>query len=267
MNLLDGVTATTAELNILDGVTATTAELNALDGITATVTELNHLDGVTSSIQTQLDAKAPTANPDFTGVVEIDSWQFWDTTNWFRILSPTSNGFYFTDTGNFAVGTPTIASASSEVNSSRIAPDETTYFLKQDDSTIHLLLGTWGASGTITEFGFYYNGSSVGSVTTTASATNYNTSSDGRLKEKVKDAPKATDRVKSLKIREFDWKKDKKHQEFGLIAQEAREVFPEAVSEAPDGFLGIDYSKFVPMLIKEVQDLRAEVEELKANAV
>lgn len=35
--------------------------------ITATAAELNYVDGVTSAIQTQLDAKAPTASPTFTG--------------------------------------------------------------------------------------------------------------------------------------------------------------------------------------------------------
>jgi len=66
LNILDGVTATTAELNILDGVTATTAELNILGGVTATTAELNYVDGVTSAIQTQLDAKAPSASPTLT---------------------------------------------------------------------------------------------------------------------------------------------------------------------------------------------------------
>tara|TARA_B110000908_G_scaffold39140_1_gene47220 strand:- start:955 stop:1530 length:576 start_codon:yes stop_codon:yes gene_type:complete len=75
INLLDGVTATTAELNILDGVTATTAELNALDGITATVTELNYTDGVTSAIQTQIDAKSPSASPSLTGTIGVgNTW-------------------------------------------------------------------------------------------------------------------------------------------------------------------------------------------------
>lgn len=64
---ITGVTATSAELNILDGVTATASELNALDGITVTATELNYTSGVTSAIQTQIDTKAPTANPTFTG--------------------------------------------------------------------------------------------------------------------------------------------------------------------------------------------------------
>jgi len=61
------ITSTPAELNILDGVTATAAELNILDGVTATTAELNYTDGVTSNIQTQLNAKSPTASPTFTG--------------------------------------------------------------------------------------------------------------------------------------------------------------------------------------------------------
>ena len=66
---LTGVTATAAELNILDGVTASASELNILDGVTASTAELNYVDGVTSAIQTQIDAKAPTASPTFTGTV------------------------------------------------------------------------------------------------------------------------------------------------------------------------------------------------------
>jgi len=48
-------------------VTASVAEVNILDGATLSTAELNHVDGVTSNIQTQLDAKAPLADPTFTG--------------------------------------------------------------------------------------------------------------------------------------------------------------------------------------------------------
>ena len=104
LNILDGVTATATELNYVDGVTSnvqtqlnakadaadptftgtaefnaisiggtvitsTAAELNILDGVTATATELNYVDGVTSNVQTQLDTKAPAADPVFTGAI------------------------------------------------------------------------------------------------------------------------------------------------------------------------------------------------------
>jgi hypothetical protein len=59
-------TVTVNAADIVD-VTSSAAELNILDGATLTVTELNYVDGVTSAIQTQLDAKAPLADPTFTG--------------------------------------------------------------------------------------------------------------------------------------------------------------------------------------------------------
>jgi len=74
------ITSTAAELNILDGVTATASEINVLDGITATTTELNYVDGVTSAIQTQLNAKAPTASPTLTGTTSISTLSLGGTT-------------------------------------------------------------------------------------------------------------------------------------------------------------------------------------------
>lgn len=53
--VLDGITASTADLNLLDGVTSSTAELNLLDNVPLT-TDLSYVDGVTSPIQTQIDA-------------------------------------------------------------------------------------------------------------------------------------------------------------------------------------------------------------------
>ena len=67
------LTATSTELNVLDGITASTAELNIMDGVLASTAELNYVDGVTSSIQTQIDTKAPSAGPTFTGTVVLPS--------------------------------------------------------------------------------------------------------------------------------------------------------------------------------------------------
>jgi hypothetical protein len=54
---------------LLGGVSA--AEFLILDGATATTAEVNYLSGVTSAIQTQIDAKAPIASPTFTGTATI----------------------------------------------------------------------------------------------------------------------------------------------------------------------------------------------------
>ena len=53
----------------ISDVTSSAAELNILDGVTATTAELNYTSGGTSAIQTQLNAKAPTDAPTFTGTV------------------------------------------------------------------------------------------------------------------------------------------------------------------------------------------------------
>ena len=60
-------------------VTSTASELNILDGATLSTAELNYVDGVTSAIQTQLDAKAPTASPTFTGTITIGSAEISET--------------------------------------------------------------------------------------------------------------------------------------------------------------------------------------------
>ena len=66
--------------------------------------------------------------------------------------------------------------------------------------------------------------------------------------------------------RKFDWIADGSHQDYGMVAQELQTVAPEAVSapEDPEEMMGVDYSKLVPMLVKEIQSLRARVAQLES---
>ena len=107
----------------------------------------------------------------------------------------------------------------------------------------------------------------VGTVSTTGSGVAYNTSSDQRLKENIVDAPSASDDIDAIQVRSFDWKADGAHQKYGMVAQELVTVAPNAVSqpEDPEEMMGVDYSKLVPMLIKEVQQLRARVAQLEGE--
>ena len=69
---LSAISVSAADLNRVGGTTALTADLDILTGADAaglTPTELQRLIGVTSNIQTQLNAKANTA--DFSGILEI----------------------------------------------------------------------------------------------------------------------------------------------------------------------------------------------------
>jgi hypothetical protein len=116
-----------------------------------------------------------------------------------------------------------------------------------------------------TMIAFYKNGSTtaVGVISSTDTATTYATSSDERLKDNIVDAPAGN--IDSIRVRSFDWKVDGSHQEYGFIAQELETVAPYAVTkgETDEDMYAVDYSKLVPMLVKEIQDLKAEVEALK----
>ena len=110
-------------------------------------------------------------------------------------------------------------------------------------------------------------GTTIGSITQSGTtAVLYNTTSDQRLKTNIVDAPDASALIDSIKVRSFDWIGDDSHQRYGMVAQELFEVAPEAVHApaAPDAMMAVDYSKLVPMLVKEIQSLRARVAALEA---
>lgn len=106
---------------------------------------------------------------------------------------------------------------------------------------------------------FVYDGTTIGSISQSGTtAVLYNTTSDQRLKENIADADSASSLIDSLQVRKFDWKSDGTHQRYGFVAQELVTVAPEAVHQPTDTeeMMAVDYSKLVPMLVKEIQSLR-----------
>jgi hypothetical protein len=113
---------------------------------------------------------------------------------------------------------------------------------------------------------FSHDNSIIGSIGQSGTtAVLYNTTSDQRLKENITDANDAGDKIDAIKVRQYDWKADGSHQDYGMVAQELMTVAPEAVSGDPesDEMMGVDYSKLVPMMLKEIQSLRARVAQLE----
>jgi hypothetical protein len=113
---------------------------------------------------------------------------------------------------------------------------------------------------------FSYAGSLIGSISQNGTtAVLYNTSSDRRLKDNIIDADSASELIDAIKVRQFDWKSDGTHQRYGMIAQELHEVAPEAVHSPADtdDMMAVDYSKLVPMLVKEIQSLRVRLNALE----
>jgi len=100
-------------------------------------------------------------------------------------------------------------------------------------------------------------------------------SSDERLKENIKEIDSALKSIESIRGVEYDWTDEylerkggeddtfnRKH-DVGVIAQELKNVLPEAVSERSDGYLGVRYEKVVPLLLQAIKELKSEIEALK----
>jgi hypothetical protein len=166
--------------------------------------------------------------------------------------------------GNLLVGTTAIG-AIGTVNGFRARPDGRSLISSATDGVLEVGYNGGNATGTVVSF--YKGGALGGSITTDGSTTAYNTSSDVRLKHDIVDAPEASSLIDALQVRSFKWNADNSEQRYGMVAQELAAVAPEAVSqpEDPDAMMGVDYSKLVPMLVKEIQSLRARVAQLEGN--
>jgi hypothetical protein len=114
----------------------------------------------------------------------------------------------------------------------------------------------------------------------------YGAISDVKLKENITDASPKLDDLLKVKVRNYNLIGDESKQ-LGVIAQELEEVFPSMIEETEDyeqvevtdeegnvtkerQSLGtvtksVKYSVFVPMLIKAIQELKAEIDILKAR--
>lgn len=83
--------------------------------------------------------------------------------------------------------------------------------------------------------------------------------SDQRLKSNITSPTKdALATINQLQIRQFDWKSDNVHEDFGLVAQEVEQILPNAVFKVGD-YYQIKDSGLIPVLIGAVQKLSNKV--------
>lgn len=116
----------------------------------------------------------------------------------------------------------------------------------------------------------------IGGVGATLYAGAFTQVSSENVKTNIEDITDA-EAKKLLQLRpvSFDYKYTNVTNQRGLIAEEVQEVYPEMVfvpdgytefdPERPDVVPSIDYSKFVPYLIKMIQIQQAEIDELKSK--
>ena len=137
----------------------------------------------------------------------------------------------------------------------------------------YMQISVGASSGTAMYF-YTKGGSAVvgaGSITVSGSTALFVGTSDERLK--TDNGLTQTSRIKDVKIHNFTWKTDNTNS-IGVFAQELYAVIPEAVKVGSDEvdengnfkeFWGVDYSKLMPDLIVEIQQLRTLVTALQAK--
>ena len=130
--------------------------------------------------------------------------------------------------------------------------------------------------------GYFYGNTYVnGHLSYTSSSQ----TSDARLKTNISDIKTdALLKIKELHPVQFQWQQvedisiedsvivktphfsedvDFNQQHYGFLAQEVQKIFPDIVLEGSDGYLSVNYTELIPLLIQAVQELSTEMEELK----
>jgi hypothetical protein len=86
--------------------------------------------------------------------------------------------------------------------------------------------------------------------------------SDIRLKEDIQPIDNALSRINNIDGVYFTYK-DTKEKSIGVIAQDIQKILPEVVSEDNKGYLGVNYSGIVPVLIEAVREQNSIIKDLE----
>jgi hypothetical protein len=112
----------------------------------------------------------------------------------------------------------------------------------------------------------------------TAGGTSWTSNSDERLKNINGNIENAVDKLMTLRTVNYSWKNDQNQkQNLGLIAQDVEKVFPQVIDlnklpskpnqEQEDNteYLGVRYQELIPVLVKAIQELKSENDNLKSR--
>jgi hypothetical protein len=140
------------------------------------------------------------------------------------------------------------------------------------------LLQVGAGAGRIETYTVTTTGSAGSAVTFTTGpyvangGTSWTSASDERLKNITGEISNALNKVSQLRAAEYTWKADLDSKpQIGLIAQDLLNVLPEAVvlpeneidEKGKQQYMGVNYDSVIPLLVKAIQELKAEVDSLK----
>lgn len=122
-----------------------------------------------------------------------------------------------------------------------------------NDGSIHRFF-----AGPVTLLTLYNNGNATLAGTLTQL-------SDARLKQDITPVKSTINDIKKINAYSYYWKDQQKDKDpqIGLLAQEVDEVFPQLVKKDSEGLMSVNYSGFVPLLIKSMQEQQEMIEQIQ----
>jgi hypothetical protein len=191
--------------------------------------------------------------------------------NFVNVLTNSTERMRIDSSGNLLVGTTSVNPGIGNNNTGCMFSSGGFGSVSRGDTAWYV---NYTGTGTGQNVRLLWQGTTVGNISTTSTATAYNTSSDYRLKENVQPLTTGLATIGALKPVSHDWISDKSKGE-GFIAHELQAVIPLAVTGEKDAVdaegkpihQGVDYSKIVVHLVAAIQELSAKNDALEARLV
>jgi len=170
-----------------------------------------------------------------------------------------------TSDGDVIIGTETSTACTLKVSSTKNGSESSPHFCLTgngysalhwlDTVAYHILTNSVGREIRIV--------ANTGGVKLTVNATAWVSNSDIALKENLKPLENVLDKIKDYRCVEYNLKESPEDKKIGFIAQDWVDDFPAIVDKDEKDMLGMKYTETIPVLLKAIQELKAEVEELK----
>lgn len=117
---------------------------------------------------------------------------------------------------------------------------------------------------TTTDTNIYFTAGGSGGLYLATGGTSWTGNSDIRLKKNITTISNALKKLNNIRGVNFNWvsASSSPSPQIGVIAQEVQKEFPELIRVDKNGYLGVQYDKFAPILIEAIKEQQNQIDAL-----